>query len=71
MVNVMMIHKLGVNVSFGGEHGRQRAAEHRKQYDWENFADRAQCESVPLSIESYGKLGMRAEEYVWDLRDAI
>ena len=44
-----------------------KAAARTKVLDWEKFTDHPAYEFVPFAVESYGKLGVAAEEFVREL----
>ena len=70
MVDVTLTHPLRSKVLAGASRddaSAARAAERRKVNDWKQFTGNPAYEFVPFAIESFGKLGPRAEEFVREL----
>ena len=71
MVDVTVTHPLGKDALRRGSHREDasaaKVAEKLKRNNWEKFADKPQYEFVPFAVESYGKFGPRAEEYIREL----
>ena len=71
MVNVMLIHALGVNVSFSGEHGRQRLLRTGSRTMGIILLIGRSVSVCRLALSRTGTLGPRVEDYNRDFGDAV